>query len=238
MPATGVGCVSGGVSWMVLVFMELTLSSFRTGSNFVSFFLGATMAYLARMELQTQIDELKTSSKRQKIAIIALACLVVFLAQKPYGVITCDGWRVVDKDGKLRISAGTSADGNAGVRWLDKEGKQRISALIYDNGNAGVMLADKDHKLRISASTYADGKAGVGLLDKDGKERISASTDANGKAGVGLLDKDEKLRIDATTLADGSAGVQWLDMDGKLRIDAETAADGNAGELAPLSWTG
>ena len=52
------------------------------------------------MELQTQIDELKTSSKRQKFAIIALAGVAVFFAVKPHGEITCDGWRVVDKDGK------------------------------------------------------------------------------------------------------------------------------------------
>ena len=57
------------------------------------------------MELQTQIDELKASSKRQKIAIIALAGVAVFFAVKPHGVITCDGWRVVDKDGKVRIAA-------------------------------------------------------------------------------------------------------------------------------------
>ena len=62
---------------MVWVLMESTLSRFRTDSNFVSFFLVATMAYLAPMELQTQIDELKTSSKRQKIAIISLAGVIV-----------------------------------------------------------------------------------------------------------------------------------------------------------------
>ena len=36
-----------------------TLSGFRTGYNFVSFFLCAKMAYLAPMELQTQIEKLE-----------------------------------------------------------------------------------------------------------------------------------------------------------------------------------
>ena len=77
------------------------------------------------MELQTQIDELKASLNRQKLAIITLAVLAgvaVFFAVKPHGVITCDGWRVVDKDGKVRIDAATYADGNAGVHWWDKDG--------------------------------------------------------------------------------------------------------------------
>ena len=113
------------------------------------------------MELQTQINELKTSSKRQKIAIIALAGVAVFFAVKPHGIITCDGWRVVDKDGKVRIAAATLTDGRAGVVWLDKDGKVRINASTVANGEAGVRWLDKDEKVRIGAGTYADGEAGV-----------------------------------------------------------------------------
>ena len=118
------------------------------------------------MELQTQIDELKTSSKRQKIAIIALASVVVFFAVKPHGVITCDGWRVVNKDGKVRIAAATLADGEAGVQWLDKDGKVRIGAATYASGNAGVTWWDKDGKVRIDAATNADGTVVLPTSDK------------------------------------------------------------------------
>ena len=96
------------------------------------------------MELQTQIDELKASLKRQKIAIIAFAIVAVFFAVKPHGVITCDGWRVVDKDGKVRIDAATYADGNAGVHWWDKDGKQRFVAGTYADGT--VLLPTEDLK--------------------------------------------------------------------------------------------
>lgn len=175
---------------MVWVFMESTLSGFRTGSDFVSFFLGATMAYLAPMELQTQIDELKASSKRQKIAIIALASVVVLYAVKPYGVITCKGWKVVDKDGMVRISAGTLADGSANVALLDKDDKVRISAGVVPNGIAGVGLNDKNEKVRIGGTTNFDGSASVIWIDKDEKVRISAGVSANGT--VELPTKDLK----------------------------------------------
>ena len=66
----------------------------------------AGVAYLAPMELQTQIDELKTSSKRQKIAIIALAGVGVFFAVKPHGIITCKGWQVVAKAGLVGFVIG------------------------------------------------------------------------------------------------------------------------------------
>jgi len=141
------------------------------------------------MELQTQIDELKTSSKRQKFVIIALACLVVFFAVKPHGVITCDGWRVVDKDGNLRISATTYADGEASVQWFDKDGKVRIDAATNADGEAGVIWFDKDGKVRIDAGTNADGQAGVIWRDKDEKMRIVAATDANGTVVLPTSDK-------------------------------------------------
>ena len=111
MPATGAGSASGAVSWMVWLSMESTLSRFGTDSNFVSFFLGATMSYLAAMELQTQIDELKASLNRQKLAIIALASVIVA------GV----GW--LDKDGNERINALIFAGGTVVLPTSDLKPK-------------------------------------------------------------------------------------------------------------------
>ena len=96
------------------------------------------------MELQTRIEKLETSLNRQKIAIIALAGVAVFFAVKPHGVITCDGWRVVDKDGKERINATTVANGNAGVTWWDKDEKLRIGATTLADGT--VQLPTEDLK--------------------------------------------------------------------------------------------
>jgi hypothetical protein len=117
-------------------------------------------------DIQAQIQALQTSVRRQRFAIVALATLlagsVLLGAVSPAGdatfdTITCKEWKVVDKDGKLRIRANTLADGGAGVAWADKDGKTRITATTLADGTAAVALADKDRKLRINASTLADG---------------------------------------------------------------------------------
>ena len=138
MPATGAGSASGGVSWMVWVFMESTPSRFRTGSNFVSFFLGAIMAYLAPMELQTKIDELKAEVAKLKALLNG--------GNPRFGTITCKEWRVIDENDNDRIIAATYADGEAGVAWFDKDAKSRIVAGTTADGNSSVAWVDKDGK--------------------------------------------------------------------------------------------
>ena len=136
-----------------------------------SFFWRCDLVYSAPMELQTQIDEMKRSLNRQKLINIALASVIVagvgVAAIQPVGdatfdTITCKAWKVVDNESKVRISAGTDADGEAGVSWWDKDGKQRIAARTLADGYAGVGWLDKDGKLRIGAATRSDGNAGVG----------------------------------------------------------------------------
>jgi hypothetical protein len=140
--------------------------------------------------IQAQIQALQTSVRRQRFAIVGLATLLagctLLGAVSPVGdatfdTITCKEWRVVDKDGKVRISASTLADGTAGVDWLDKDGKIRIVAGTFANGTAAaVTLCDKDEQVRINASTIANGFAGVTWFDKAGKIRLAASTNADG----------------------------------------------------------
>ncbi len=62
----------------------------------------------------------------------------------------------LDKDGKLRITTGTAADGSARMTWFDKD-VLRISTGTEANGNAGMTWFDKDGNYRITARTAADG---------------------------------------------------------------------------------
>ena len=101
------------------------------------------------MELQAQIDELKEEVAQLKALLHG--------GDAKFGIITCKGWRVVDKDGKTRINATTFADGTAGVSWIDKDGKMRIIAATSADGRAGMQWDDKDGKMRIGAATLADG---------------------------------------------------------------------------------
>ena len=139
--------------------------------------------------IQQQIGALQTSVKRQRLLNIALLGIIVaggfVAAVRPAGdatfdTITCKTWKIIDKGGKLRITASTLADGDAGVQWLDKEEKPRITASTNSDGEARVLWLDKDEKRRISATTFPDGSASMGWLDKDGKLRIVAATLADG----------------------------------------------------------
>ena len=63
-----------------------------------------------------------------------------------FDTITCKAWRVVDKDGKQRIGAGTFANGKAGVGLLDKDEKVRIVAKT--NADGTVELPTRDLKAK------------------------------------------------------------------------------------------
>ena len=142
--------------------------------------------------IQEQIRELRETVTRQAKAILELSrdldALKAQVASGDFETITCKAWMVVDKDGKARIVACTSADGDAGVTWSDKDGKARIVACTYADVEAVVAWYDKDGEERISAFTYAGGDAGVTWSDKDGEERITASTDADGSVNYPTKD--------------------------------------------------
>ena len=125
--------------------------------------------------IQDQIRVLETSFRRQRFAIVALASILagsaLIFAVRPAGdatfdTITCKEWRVVDKDGKVRIAAGTAPDGIVGLLWMDKDGTGRILAATFADGDAGVAWSDKDGKTRILADTAASGT--VTYPTKDG----------------------------------------------------------------------
>ena len=86
-----------------------------------------------------------------------------------FDTITCKAWKVVDKDGKSRIAAGTLANGTAGVQWFDKDEKMRINASTLADGNASMLWNDKDGKVRIGATTYADGAVRLPTSDLKSK---------------------------------------------------------------------
>jgi hypothetical protein len=114
------------------------------------------------MELQTQIDELK--------AKVAQLEALLNGGNPKFGIITCDGWQVVDKDGKERIDASTDAYGHAYVVWYDQEGKVRIAASTLAYGEASVKWFDKDGCGRITAATYFDGTVVLPTSDRIGRD--------------------------------------------------------------------
>ena len=59
-----------------------------------------------------------------------------------FDTITCKAWRVVDKDGKQRIGAGTFANGQASADLTDKDGKMRIAAGTFADGTVVLPTGD------------------------------------------------------------------------------------------------
>jgi hypothetical protein len=99
-------------------------------------------------DIQAQIQSLQTSVRRQRFAIVGLASLlagsfhagcadrgaVAPTGDATFDTITCKQWKVVDKDGKVRIGANTRDDGTAAVVWIDKDGAGRIAAGTLADG--------------------------------------------------------------------------------------------------------
>ena len=134
-------------------------------------------------EMQKQIASLQSRVKYQRLLNIVLSVLVVMLcvgAMKPYGVITCDGWNVQDKNGKARITAFTRDDGGACMWWYDMNGRVRMDATTRVNGHAGLQVYDKAGKQRVATFTRDDGGAGVAWSDANEKVRITAGNNADG----------------------------------------------------------
>ena len=65
---------------------------------------------------------------------VAFVGYVVSQLNPTFDTITCKAWRVVDKDGKLRIDAESYADGSAGVALHDKDEEMRIMAGTSADG--------------------------------------------------------------------------------------------------------
>jgi hypothetical protein len=88
---------------------------------------------------------------------VAFVGYVVWQRNPTFDTITCKGWKVVDSEGKERITAEIFASGTSSMGWLDKDGQMRIWVVNYADGNAGMHWIDKEGKFRIASGTDADG---------------------------------------------------------------------------------
>ncbi len=120
-------------------------------------FLVARLAYLASMELLASTEP--SDFICWFFPIWGLLTIWISRGDNTpnFDIVTCKELRVVDKDGKLRIKAGTRADGRASVYWFDKDGELRIDVSTFADGQASVRWLDKDGETRINAGTLADG---------------------------------------------------------------------------------
>jgi hypothetical protein len=133
------------------------------------------------------IQAFKTSVRRQRFAIVGLATLlagsVLLGAVSPAGdatfdTITCKEWKVVDKDGKVRIRAGVFGN-DVGLALMDKAGTNRIM-IFESDGDAVMNVNDSGGKPRVAVSVQGNGNAGVVWYDPWGKTSFAGVTTADG----------------------------------------------------------
>ena len=183
--------------------------------------------------LQVIVAKQQVSVKRQRFAIVALACVIVaggfVAAVRP----PTSPNAAAEFFAKQNQQDPYMTSPNAAAAEFFAKQNQQTPNLSMPNAWAAEFLAkqnrqnQQNQQVQIGDATFDTiiCKRWV-VVDKYGKVRIDARTDADGQASVYWLDKDEKLRIGAGTSADGSAAVVWLDKDEKTRIAAGTFADG------------
>lgn len=150
--------------------------------------------------------------------------------------LVCRKLRIIDKEGRTRIAAGTRDEDEVGIWWLDSEKHVRISALTDSEGLASInlfgitaptwaanaMVSDGLEKVRVSLFTNHDGESRIHLFDQERVRRIDIGIHEIGEAFVVLKDGHKQDRIRIATDSDGDAGLQIFDLDRKLRIHAAT----------------
>jgi len=118
------------------------------------------------------------------------------------GIVSCRGFTVVDRHGRVRIQAGIDDNGDATICWMDPMGKRRVVAGTALNGDASVLWLDTEGKRRMGAAAAANGNAGMYFADRNDVMRVGIATKNSGTGGVHVYDKDGKLRISAATFKD------------------------------------
>jgi hypothetical protein len=209
-------------------------------------------------DIQTQIRDLQASVRRQRVAIVTLSCILagaaLYGAASPasdatFDTVTCKAWRVVDKDGKVRIGANVAEsgspvlvltntnevpvvmasvlDGDRGYLGIhDRDGKARLTAAFGEDKAIGLRLFGDNREPRVALHVSANGAAGVRLHDTDGVMRIGADTFSSGNACIMHWDKEGQARMTATTFADSTSLMGWLDKDKRVKFSAGTLPDG------------
>ena len=166
------------------------------------------------MHDQTSIHilHLRRSVRCLQVAVTLLGVLLVLSwfpgnASPSFDVITCQGLRVLDAHGTMRLATAiTPGESTFSLNWFDTTGQ-----------------------VRISGATTADGSASLSLLDTQGLSRISTETALNGSALTVWRNDANIPRLSAGTLQDGTALLKWQDPEGILRMDASVDPEGWAG---------
>jgi len=151
--------------------------------------IGALQVIVAKQQVSVKRQRFAIIALASVIVAGGFIAAVRPVGDATFDTIVCKKWMLIDEEGNLRIAAATNTD-SAYVNWLDKNKKVRITAGTYTDGSAAVTWFDRESKSRILASTDQIGIAALILADKDKNIRIMEATWPDGT--IALPTKDEK----------------------------------------------
>jgi len=105
-------------------------------------------------------------------------------------VIEAQGFRLVDKEGKIRAALGLGTGTNDGpsLRLYDTDGHLRTHLCLFADTAPGLLLFDAHREARGILMLEPNGRPGLWLSDATGNERICLYTTEAGSPSVSLRD--------------------------------------------------
>src|SRR5688572_1165069 len=130
------------------------------------------------MEGELVIDRLETRLRVVEWALGVLVLLVIVLAAmlwnrspRQEALVAQESFRLVDAEGRLRVSINADAEGTR-LRLYDTKEERRLSLAVDESGSPGIALFDPAGNLRAEVAVIEKG-AELALLDENGKKLFS-----------------------------------------------------------------
>jgi hypothetical protein len=130
------------------------------------------------MEGELVVDRLETRLRVVEWALGVLVLLVIVLAAmlwnrspRQEALVAQESFRLVDAEGRLRVSINADAEGTR-LRLYDAKEERRLSLAVDEAGSPGIALFDPAGNLRAEFAVIEKG-AELALLDENGKKLFS-----------------------------------------------------------------
>jgi hypothetical protein len=147
------------------------------------------------------------------------------------------GLDLFDQEGDLRASLAVSADADGVPNlWLFDRRGAMVGMTVESNGSPVIGLTDTEGNVRVNIAALPGGISYVNLKDSTGNARVSLwSSGDDGRSSLEVRGKEDKTRLSLRISGDGSAS---LDMGGKQGLPSVRLSRGSDGSPRLLMGDG
>ena len=183
-------------------------------------------------KLEQRVACLESENRWLKRAIIFTASMAVMILgggavlMAPGEVVTSN-LVLVDKEGKVRATLATMANGCPVFTLRHSDGKRGVLLTQGADGMPSLAFLDREQKIRLSLGLEPDGLTSLAMLDQNGEQRLSLFREGDGAAGLELTD-EKKTRLKLQTGIDGNPALAFFDKD-TVRMGMRIDEEGNPG---------